>query len=102
MVDQRVSALPAATTVTANDTIFIDQAGVSRRATIGLLPAPGTEYVQAGAASTWGPIAHNLGRRPNVTVYDVSGNQIAPDIYASTTTVSLVFATPVAGTAVLT
>ena len=102
MADVRISQLPAASTLTSADTFPVVQGGVTKVATISLIPSDGIEYTQASAASTWGPISHPFGRRPNVTVYDTSGNQIAPDINSSTLAVSLIFATPTAGTAVLT
>lgn len=56
---------------------------------------------QPTPSGTW-VLNHPLNRKPSVAVYDVSGQQIVPDIYVTDTAVTLVFATPTAGTAVLT
>lgn len=51
--------------------------------------------------ATW-IIPHSFGRIPAVSVYLNTGEEIEPDVIASVTTVSIMFPTPTAGTAVLT
>lgn len=65
--------------------------------------AAGSGYpiAQPTPAGTW-ILNHPLNRLPSVTVYDTTGQEVVPDVYVTSTTVTLVFATPTAGTAVLT
>jgi hypothetical protein len=57
------------------------------------------EYVQVGAATSW-VIAHNLGKKPSVTVQDGSGNNIIGQItYTDDNNLTLTFNTAFAGTA---
>ncbi|TXN33888.1 hypothetical protein [Methylobacterium sp. WL19] len=57
-------------------------------------------HEQGSAASTW-IIPHNFGRRPSVSVYSASGDEMLTDVTATTTSVSVVFAQPTAGSAIL-
>lgn len=59
----------------------------------------GFEYTQTVAAATW-TIPHALGRRPSVEVY-AANERVMADIDASTTSVTITFAAPVSGSAVL-
>ena len=55
---------------------------------------------QATPSASWA-IPHPFGRLPSVTVYDASGSELIADISATPTMVSVVFAKPTAGSAVL-
>lgn len=57
-------------------------------------------HVQASPAGTWS-IPHTFGRLPVVTVYDSTGAQVEADVSATDSSVSIMFATPIAGEAVL-
>lgn len=61
----------------------------------------GQVLTQSSPSASW-TFSHSLGRIPNVAVYSTAGDQIVPDVHASSTSVSLTFANPMAGTAVLT
>lgn len=61
---------------------------------------PATVTEQHTPAGTW-VVPHTLNRLPAVAVYDAGGQQILPDSYVTTNSVTLVFAEPTAGTAVL-
>ena len=61
----------------------------------------GSQYEQVTSLATW-TISHTLGRRPTVTVYIGSGELVITDLTASTTSVTITFASPTAGFAVLT
>lgn len=62
----------------------------------------GIEYVQSAPSASWIiPVPVSMGRRPNVAVY-ILGNQVEADVSADSTTVSIAFPSPIAGTAVLT
>lgn len=60
----------------------------------------GVELFQVVPAAFWS-FTHALGRKPNVTLYDTSGEEIISDVLATDTTVTVLFATPIAGSAVL-
>lgn len=55
---------------------------------------------QSTPASTW-IIGHNMGRNPDVAVYDELGEMILVDVSSTTTTVTVTFSSPKAGQAVL-
>lgn len=57
-------------------------------------------HEQGSAAATW-IISHNFGRRPTVSVYSASGDEVLTDVTATPTSVSVVFAQPTAGSAIL-
>ena len=61
----------------------------------------GEVHDQPAPASSW-LIPHSLGRWPGVAVYDLTGALIEPDISVSDSSVSISFAMPFAGKAVLT
>jgi len=56
---------------------------------------------QAAPAATW-TISHSLDRRPAVTVYLATGEEVFADVTADTTQVVITFASPQAGQAILT
>lgn len=57
-------------------------------------------YIQSSPASSWN-VVHNLGRYPNVSFIDVSGNVCLSDIeHVDINTVHLTFPSPVTGTAI--
>ena len=61
----------------------------------------GREFVFAPAA-TWNiPVPAGINRRPTVTLYDTTGTEIEADVVCTTTTVTVTFPSPFAGTAVL-
>lgn len=60
----------------------------------------GREFVQSTPAATW-TFVHGLGRRPVVSVFDASGAEMIADVFAGPSNVSIVFAQPTAGSAVL-
>lgn len=60
----------------------------------------GREFVQATPAATW-IFAHGLGRRPTVSVFDTAGAEMIADVFADASNVSVVFAQPTAGSAVI-
>ena len=55
---------------------------------------------QPAAAGSW-LIPHTFGRWPDVAVYSLAGERIEPDITVGDTAVTISFATPTAGKAVL-
>lgn len=60
------------------------------------------EYAQTTALGTWTiPIPAGFARRPNVTVYSPSGELVIADVVSSLSTVSITFASPASGFAVL-
>lgn len=61
--------------------------------------SPGVELVQATPLATWN-FAHTLGRKPTVTVY-VGGELVDTDVIATSSSVTLTFAAPQAGSVVL-
>jgi hypothetical protein len=56
---------------------------------------------QLSAASTW-IFVHGKGAIPNVQVYLTSGERIIADVMSSSTSVTIVFATPTSGFIILT
>lgn len=61
------------------------------------------EYTQIIPIGTWTiPVPPEFARRPGVAVFLQDGEEVVADVVASSTTVSITFAAPVAGTAVLT
>lgn len=61
------------------------------------------EYAQLAPLATWTiPVPVGFARRPAVAVYLSSGEHIIADTVASASSVSIAFATPTAGSAVLT
>lgn len=73
---------------------YVDNNGIS---------ASSFMYDRGGVeASTW-TIQHNLNKYPMVSIMDDNGNQVEADIhYADLNTVTIVFAKPLSGKAVLT
>ena len=64
-----------------------------------LISGGGTTYVhtQASASSSW-VIAHNLNRRPSVTIVDSAGNvQIGEVLYTSDNSITVTFASAFGG-----
>ncbi len=61
---------------------------------------PPLVHQQSIPLATW-VIGHTLGRLPRVAVYLSSGEEIEADVVVSTTAVSITFATPTAGSAVI-
>lgn len=60
------------------------------------------EYTQATDLSTWTiPVPVGFGRRPSVAVYLASGEAVMADVSASSTSVTITFASPQSGSAVL-
>ena len=57
-------------------------------------------FTQATPAATW-TIPHGFGRRPLTAVFDAAGNEMIADIAAGAATVTVTFAQPTAGSAVL-
>jgi hypothetical protein len=60
----------------------------------------GQETTVSLPAAAW-VIPHTLGRRPNVTVYDALGNVVIADVHSTNNVVTVIFAAPTTGTAVL-
>lgn len=60
----------------------------------------GEELVQIAPQGSW-VFTHSLGRKPSVTVYLASGEQILAPVIATDTQVSISFANPTSGSAVL-
>ena len=63
---------------------------------------PGTGasvHNQVSPASTW-TFSHSLGRLPAVSVYDSSGNLLLADVEATSSTISVTFASPTSGSVV--
>jgi hypothetical protein len=61
------------------------------------------EIQQVAPSASWVlPVPTDFGRRPGVTVYLPSGEQVLADVHADATQVSVTFAQPTAGSAVLT
>lgn len=61
----------------------------------------GTVHTQAATAATW-TIPHSFGRRPAVSVYLATGEEVDADVVATPTQVVVTFASPQAGSAILT
>lgn len=62
----------------------------------------GIEHVQSEPAATWIiAVPEGLGRRPTVAIYDPSGEETGADVQASSTSVTITFSVPFAGSAVL-
>lgn len=61
----------------------------------------GTMFTVSAASSSW-IIAHGLGRRPNVTVYLSTGEQVLTDCNATVSSVNVVFPSPQTGYVVVT
>lgn len=57
-------------------------------------------HTQATPAATW-TIPHSFGRRPVTAVFDAAGAQMLADISADASAVTVTFANPTAGSAVL-
>lgn len=57
-------------------------------------------FTQATPAATW-TIPHGFGRRPLTAVFDAAGNEMIADIAAGAAAVTVTFAQPTAGSAVL-
>jgi len=61
----------------------------------------GFEYTQASPLATWTvPMPSGFDRRPSVTVFLESGESVIADVSASSTSATITFASPVAGSAV--
>jgi len=60
----------------------------------------GIDHIQSTPLATW-TIPHELTRRPNVSIYSTSGEEVEADVSASLTQVSISFPAPFAGSAVL-
>lgn len=57
-------------------------------------------YVQGVAAATWGPIAHNLGKFPSVSVVTSAGDEVEGEVhYVDVNHVTLLFAASFSGDA---
>ena len=68
----------------------------------GIAADSGMEYSALVPLSTWIiPVPAGFSRRPSVTVYDETGEQVEADITVSAGIVSIHFSSPFAGTAVL-
>lgn len=66
-------------------------------------PGGSFEYEQLLAATTWGPITHDLNYYPAVTVIDSAGTLVIGSVdHHSRNSLSIQFSTPFAGTASLT
>ncbi|HNV18254.1 MAG TPA: hypothetical protein PKJ52_01275 [Rectinema sp.] len=61
----------------------------------------GYVHTQSVAMATW-TINHNLGRRPNVVLYDDTNTEVEADIVSTTTTVVITMPSPMTGQAILT
>lgn len=62
----------------------------------------GTEFTQSVPAATWIlAIPAEFTRRPTVSLYDASGEEVEADVFVSSGTVTVIFPAPFAGTAVL-
>lgn len=58
-------------------------------------------FTQSTPASTW-IVDHNLGRKVQVTIFDASGNVVYSDVaHGSVNQATITFASPVAGSAVI-
>lgn len=68
--------------------------------TLTLPSAAGTEFVKATPASEWS-FTHGLGRKPMVTVYLSTGEEVEADVVSDATHIVVTFPTPVAGSVVL-
>jgi hypothetical protein len=56
-------------------------------------------HTQASASATW-TVAHNLGVKPSVQIYDTDDALVLADVaHLNVNTLTISFATPVAGTA---
>lgn len=100
-----IAGNPAAVNLT------VTQAGVVRLTSLNGLPGPAGpagnsqafEYTQIAPSATWIiPVPVAFARRPAVDVYLTSGEQVIADTVASASSVSIAFASPTSGTAVLT
>lgn len=60
----------------------------------------GQVFTQATPAATW-TISHGFGRLPITAVFDSDGAELLADIAASASSVTVTFAQPTAGSAVL-
>lgn len=58
-------------------------------------------WTQTASAGTW-TITHDRGRIPTVAIYLTTGEEVHADVTANTTQVTITFASPTAGVAVLT
>jgi hypothetical protein len=63
--------------------------------------ANGVEYTRVTPASVWN-LQHTLQRRPVVKIYDASGVEVEADVEADSTSVTITFPSPYAGSVVLT
>jgi hypothetical protein len=63
-------------------------------------PVTGVEHIQSEPTSTW-IVAHNFGRRPNVSVI-VDGEVVDTNVVATSTQVTINFPAPYTGSAILT
>lgn len=70
------------------------------RAALGATTGAGGEVTFAQPVSTWG-VAHPLGRKPTVTLYDTSGRVFYADVQATSTTVVVTLSEPRAGSMIL-
>jgi hypothetical protein len=66
-----------------------------------IVPAVSYTHTQSAASATW-TITHNLNFRPNVTVFDSSGNVVeGAVVHSNATLVTLTFSASISGTAIL-
>lgn len=123
MTDVTVVQSPPSTVVVSEPTTVVvpvsDQAPPLVNVTIGSttvvevangtggVPGPaggllGLEYTASTPSATWIiPIPTEFTRRPAVSIYDLSGEEVEADITVGATTVTVTFSGPFAGTALL-
>lgn len=63
---------------------------------VSLVPNLVRRYVQSSPSASW-VVAHGLNHRPQVQVFDASGNQVFSDVTVDLTNISVAFATPQTG-----
>ena len=63
----------------------------------------GVEMTQASPSASWSfSVPPGFARRPNVAIYDATGDAVLADVEANSSTVNISFPSPVTGSAVLT
>lgn len=75
-------------------------ASVSSPVPAGSASRSAVEHTQSAASASW-VIRHDFGRRPLVQIFAANGEQVFPDIIADASAVSVIFAAPTTGSAVL-
>ena len=76
--------------------------GTQKRTTLGVLTVPGSQFTQDLSSTEFADIVHNLGRYPQVSILDSSGNLVVADVqHISTDELTISFSSEFTGTAVL-